>query len=81
MPLVKDGRFVAFLYVHQAAPRRWIDEEADLVRDVAARTWAAMERARAEEALREANATLERQVAERTAERNRLWRNSQACCL
>ena len=77
VPLVKDGRFVASLYVHQAAPRRWTDEEAALVRDVAERTWAAVEQARAEAALRELNGTLERRVAERTAERDRLWRNSQ----
>ena len=77
VPLVKDGRFVASLYVHQSAPRRWTDEEAALVRDVAERTWAAVEQARAEAALRELNGTLERRVAERTAERDRLWRNSQ----
>ena len=52
-PLVKGGRFVAALYVNQITPRRWSDEEVELVRVVAERTWAAVGRARAETALRE----------------------------
>ena len=51
-PLVKDGRFVAALYVHQISPRRWSDNDVELVRVVAERTWAAVERARAQAALR-----------------------------
>lgn len=52
VPLVKDGRFVANLTVHDAAPREWTRDEVALVEDVAERTWAAIERARAEAALR-----------------------------
>lgn len=51
-PLVKAGHFVAFFYVHDTGPRRWSAAEVELVRDVAERTWAAVERARAEEARR-----------------------------
>ena len=48
VPLVRDGRFVASLYVNCREPRRWSDEEVALIEDVAASTWGAVERARAE---------------------------------
>ncbi len=57
-PLVKAGVFIAFLYAHDTGPRRWSAAEADLVRDVAERTWAAVERARAEAERRESEARL-----------------------
>jgi len=68
VPLVKNGRFVAALYVHQTGPRGWTDEEETLVREVAEHIWAAVEKARAEDALRCLNATLEQHVGERTAQ-------------
>jgi PAS domain S-box-containing protein len=52
VPLVKNGRLAAFLSVQQREPRRWTDEDEALVREVAERTWANVERARAEAALR-----------------------------
>jgi PAS domain S-box-containing protein len=53
MKLEKAGRWVATFGVHSAVPRDWTDEEIALVEEVAERTWAAVERAHAEEALRE----------------------------
>jgi PAS domain S-box-containing protein len=53
MMLEKAGRWVATFGVHSAVPRDWTDEEIALVEEVAERTWAAVERAHAEEALRE----------------------------
>ena len=53
VPLVKGGQWVATLAVHSITPRAWQQGEIDLVREVAERTWAAVERARAEAALRE----------------------------
>lgn len=53
VPLIKDGRFVAALVVHQRAPRLWTDAEIALIEEVAERTWGAVERARAESASRE----------------------------
>jgi PAS domain S-box-containing protein len=50
---LKHGRWVAVFYVQQTRPRRWTPEEEALVGEVAERTWAAVERARAEAALRE----------------------------
>jgi len=68
VPLVRDRRFRASLYVNNRAPRRWSREDVALIEEVAARTWDAVERARAEAALRQANETLEARVADRTAE-------------
>ena len=55
-PLIRDGRLVAALFVSDLSPRVWTPEEVELVKETAERTWEAIERARAEEQLREANA-------------------------
>lgn len=52
VPLVKSGGLVAVFGVAESAPRRWTGEELDLLEETAQRTWAAVERARAEQALR-----------------------------
>lgn len=52
VPLIKDGRLAAFLYAHASVPRPWRRAEVQLVRDVAERTWATLERASAEAARR-----------------------------
>jgi signal transduction histidine kinase/ActR/RegA family two-component response regulator len=52
VPLVKEGRLTALLNVNQSVPRQWNEDEVALVEEVAERTWAAVERARAEESLR-----------------------------
>jgi PAS domain S-box-containing protein len=51
--LVKDGRLVAMMAVHQAAPRDWTDREVTLVGDVVERCWAHIERVRDSAMLRE----------------------------
>ena len=56
--LVKQGRMVAAFYIHNRTPRRWRDDEIDLVREVAERTWSALERVQAEAELRRANSQL-----------------------
>lgn len=55
VPLVKQGRFVADFGVQSATARQWTDDEVTLVRETAERTWDAVERARAETDLRNAN--------------------------
>jgi PAS domain S-box-containing protein len=52
VPLVKNGRLAAFLAVQQRKPRVWTDQDEAIAREVAERTWGAVERARAEAALR-----------------------------
>ncbi|MDI3463758.1 MAG: Circadian input kinase A [Nitrospira sp.] len=60
IPLVKGGRWLSNLGVHHAEPRQWNMEEITLLQETAERTWAAVERTRAEEALREAHQRLQR---------------------
>ena len=76
MPVTEQGGFVALLYLNHKDDRTWSDGELALIREVAERTRAAVERRRAEEELRVLAASLEQQVTERTAERDRVWRNS-----
>jgi PAS domain S-box-containing protein len=53
IPLHKDGRLTAAMAVHQSVPRQWTDEEVDLIRNVVAHCWEALERTRATRLLRE----------------------------
>jgi len=50
--LVSDGRWLAILNVHSNTPRTWSETDVALVVETADRTWAAYERARAEDQLR-----------------------------
>jgi PAS domain S-box-containing protein len=59
VPLVKEGRFVAVLVLHHAYPRHWTKEEKATLERIAQKTWLAVERARAEAALRESEAHLQ----------------------
>ncbi|CBS91422.1 Hybrid sensor histidine kinase (plasmid) [Azospirillum lipoferum 4B] len=63
VPLLKAGQLTAILYLHEAKPRHWTEADAALAEDVAERTWAAVERALAETALRAANQALMRERA------------------
>jgi PAS domain S-box-containing protein len=53
IPLIKRGEFVAGLAVHTSEARAWTPGEVSLAEEVADRTWAAVERARTEAALRD----------------------------
>ncbi len=76
MPLIRDGAVRAALFVDHRIPHAWTEDEVSLIADVANRLWDALERARAEDALRQLNASLERQVESRTRELDRIWRLS-----
>jgi PAS domain S-box-containing protein len=54
-PLNLRGQAVPCLFVHHSEPRRWTAEEIALVEDVSGRMWNAVERVRAEQALRQAD--------------------------
>ena len=51
IPIMKGGRLVAVLGVHQKTPREWTPEDQLIAREIAERTWAAMEHVRAEQSL------------------------------
>jgi PAS domain S-box-containing protein len=52
VPLVKDGQLVALLLVGDTEPREWSAVDVSVVEEMAERTWATLERARAEARLR-----------------------------
>ena len=56
MPLVKEGRLVALMAIHDRAPRVWTEAELSLLREVTARSWAHVERVGATAELRESEA-------------------------
>ena len=58
IPLVREGEVRAVLVCHHGRPRHWRDGEAALLRDIADRVWAMLEKARAEARLRESEALL-----------------------
>ncbi|MGE5677814.1 MAG: ATP-binding protein [Pseudomonadota bacterium] len=53
VPLIKNGRWVANFGVLHGRPRKWIESEITILQETAERTWAAVQRAQTEEALRE----------------------------
>lgn len=56
VPLIKDKRSVACMTVLKAIPYEWTQQDIFLVCETAERTWAALERAYAQEALRQSEA-------------------------
>ncbi len=72
MPLVKEGRLTALMAIHDKAPRRWLPQELAMLREVTERSWAHIERLRAQQSLEALNATLEQRVQEEVAERARV---------
>ncbi|HEY9764496.1 MAG TPA: PAS domain S-box protein [Trichocoleus sp.] len=59
VPLVKEGKFVALFVLHHVSPREWTEAEVSLMERIAQQTWLAVDRARAEEDLRESEAHLQ----------------------
>ena len=51
IPIMRNGALAAVLGVHQKTPREWTPEEISITREIAERTWAAVEHARVEGSL------------------------------
>lgn len=64
VPLVKSGQLLALLSVHQLVPTDWSAASVEMARDIAERTWDALERAQAEK-----NLIIERDDSERILNR------------
>jgi PAS domain S-box-containing protein len=76
VPLVRDGRWQAGFYLSNLAPRSWSLGEVALVEEVAELSWDSVARTEATARLRVMNDSLVDQVADRTAERDRIWEAS-----
>jgi signal transduction histidine kinase len=55
VPILRNGHLVATLSLADAKPRAWTSNDLKFLQETAERTWDAMERARAEDALHEAS--------------------------
>ena len=55
MPLVKNGRLVALMAIHDKVPHSWSEYELEVIRQVTDRSWAHVQRVGAEEELRRSN--------------------------
>ena len=57
VPLVQNGQMHSALSLQSVTARTWHAHEVQLIRDIAERTWVALERARAQDSLRERERT------------------------
>lgn len=64
-PLVREGSLRALMGVHNVSPRRWTEDEIELVQEFVERCWATIQQKGAEAKLRESEALL--QIAGRAA--------------
>ncbi|TDV72158.1 response regulator [Pseudomonas sp. LP_7_YM] len=78
MPLVKDGRLTALMSIHDRVARRWTSRELSLLAEVTERSWAHIERVRAEVRRRESEERFRRDLEARVAERTEALRESEA---
>jgi PAS domain S-box-containing protein len=56
VPLIKEGRFVACMAVHQCEPREWSEFEIEMLEGVANRCWESIQRSRITRELRDSEA-------------------------
>ncbi|MFU8803222.1 MAG: ATP-binding protein, partial [Bradymonadaceae bacterium] len=61
-PHISDGRCKFLLAAYRLEPHQWRPDELDVMRELSARLWLRLERARAEKALAEVTAQFERRV-------------------
>lgn len=74
VPLLKAGHLCSVMFVHHNQPRRWRQEEVELLQLVASRCWSAIERAHVSRALQGLNDGLTREVRSRTEDLTRTER-------
>ena len=55
VPLSRSGTMIACLFVNDDTARKWTDDEVALIEEAAERSWNAVERMRAEQALKDAD--------------------------
>jgi len=52
VPIIANDRWRFAVVIHDSEPRKWREDQVELIREVTARTWARLERARVEEQVR-----------------------------
>lgn len=72
MPLVKSGRLIALMAIHDRVPHRWSEYEQTVIREVTGRSWAQIERVRSKAELLLSNARFRAAIS---ATRGVLWTN------
>jgi PAS domain S-box-containing protein len=78
MPLVKEGRLTALMAIHDRVPHEWTSDELFLLTEVTERSWAHIERVRAEARRREGEEQFRLDLEARVAERTEALRLSEA---
>ena len=78
MPLVKEGRLTALMAIHDRAPRNWSAREMSLLAEVTERSWAHIERVRADAQRRETEERFRLDLEARVQERTEALRLSEA---
>lgn len=78
MPLVKEGCLTALMAIHDRVPRQWTADELSLLAEVTERSWAHIERVRAEARRRESEERFRLDLEARVAERTEALRLSEA---
>ncbi|SDG08710.1 PAS domain S-box-containing protein [Pseudomonas abietaniphila] len=78
MPLVKDGRLTALMAIHDRVPRQWAPRELSMLAEVAERSWAHIERVRAESRRRDSEERFRLDLEARVLERTEALRQSEA---
>ncbi|UOR05265.1 PAS domain S-box protein [Hymenobacter aerilatus] len=63
VPLLKNGRLVAVLFMHYRQAHHWSERELELLAEVAERTWDAVVRTRTEAALRQSEERLQKAIS------------------
>ncbi len=76
IPVFEYGTLAGLFFASHTEPRVWLPDEIEFAREVADRTRVALGRRRAEQTIQDLAASLERQVADRTRERDQIWRVS-----
>lgn len=78
MPLVKDGQLTALMAVNDRVPRQWTAAELSLLAEVTERSWAHIERVRAQARRREDEERFRQELEARVEERTEALRISEA---
>ena len=76
VPVLEHGALAAFFFITRDEAHAWTPDDIAFAKDLVERTSAVITQWRTDQKMREMTASLERQVEQRTLERDRIWRVS-----